>query len=214
MKKILIYVAVFAVMLSCAVVPALASENAVVEWATSMENTTPYYFNADMELVPFDYPSNITLYFGATTDLANEDDISFLPSGDYVVTGTAADFVPSGDVARPPLSVYVLIVDADLNGSDVYYCNFGEVISIPDGYLGVIVAQSENVPPVLYRVTPEEVGIYQEVEAMLTEYFFGGAELSTPQQFAVSVCSMACCLAVIVIPFLLVYLLIKFTLRW
>ena len=214
MKKIFIYVAVVAVMLSCAVVPAFASENEVVDWVTRMENTTPYYWNTDMELVPHDYDPDVVLHFGCSIDLEAFDFGSLLPAGDYIVAGNAPDCVSAGESTRPPLSVYVMIVDAAFNGDDVYHCNFGDVISIPDGLYGVIVAQSEDVPPVLYRLAGEKQGIYQEVENMLTEYFFGGAELSTPQQFAVSVCSMACCLAILAIPFLLVYLLIRFMLRW
>lgn len=188
-------------------VPAMAaSGDEVIDLPDATTFASPTYRDADgLDVTGGNYSG--TLYVRWTSD-ASESEL--LAPGTYYIEGVALTKTQwSGNT---PLVVQVVLVNFETEDYEMLNLDFGERFVVPDGYFGLAGAQSLGTPPVLYRVVddPEPVGgFYYTVRELLQFYFYGDAELAPEHVLTLNCLSTAAVLAIVVMPFVLVYFVIK-----
>ena len=209
-KKFSVYLTIVMCLVSMVVmaVPGFAAEDDVLSWASVEQVQSPIYLSAsgnECDDGSYDGVVYICTYFF-------EDENELLLPGSYFVSGAVGDV---GDFPLGFFEVEFLLVDID--SEIAFYCNFGDVFTVPEGYLGGVMVQSYNVEPVLYRVVDDSQpeGLYYSAYELLQEAFYGAdVELTDAQDMTLTMMATLAALFVIVVPFIVVWFVITMLGRW
>ena len=204
MKKILIYVAVVAVMLSCLVVPSFAAENtySVVPWDFDTPLLPGEYYNVSGQLCS-DAQYIGTMYIAHTAE--NE-----LTPGEYVCKGTT----PGGTFSESYMHTLLVLISTT-GEMETQSIVLGTPFVIPSGWVGTLMAQSQIEPPLLFKIVDAEdtvsdrLGIYGEAYTLFHEYIWGGAELTEYEDAVCVGLATAATLIVALLPFVVVLFVTK-----
>lgn len=208
MKKIVCMV--FAVMIAACslVIPSFAAEGeAVIPWNETNSFVDGYYYGTDVEWHD-DGVYTGTMYYGMTTE-------NQLAPGRYMVEGVN----PKGEFGVEAMRVFLILTSDGGMTSESYA--LGQVFEVPEGMAGTVLAQAQYGYPILYSVSGSSApsvsgdGLFWDAYGLFHGHIFGGAELTSYQDFMCTALATISVLVVSLLPFVLVFMIVRFGIgRW
>lgn len=184
-------------------------------WADYVVFDSPYFGSVDgTGTFVESYDGNI--YFGVATGpaiiLANSETPVTIPVGEYVFGGNAVpdSFETDGTPIVRTIEVQSLVGDDIV--SKTYA--FGETVVVDDT-TAFVIAQSYNVDISVELVPKKSVGLFYSAWDLLAEAIYGtDAELTAEMNLTLTFLCTLCALAIILVPFFLIYWVLRFIFRW
>lgn len=211
MKKFLkcfsVYMAVALVLISTVCFPSVGASAAElpIEWIDIYSFSSPDYYDVDgTENTAPGFVYTGFLFCGLYYDTV--DGLPYIEPGSYVVYGE--DVPSSFDPSPDPLSGVMV---ANLETGDRVFYEFGEVFTISTGEGFGILCQSYDIAPSLYRIEDNPEPLYYSAFQMFANFIYGeGAVLTAEQNMVLTILATIAALAVVVVPFVVVWLIIRF----
>lgn len=140
-----------------------------------------------------------TLYFAELYVGFDSDDVSFfVEPGTFVFYGTPL-------VGQDPVAAQVLVLNSDGNITNY---SFGEEVYVSAN--STVVVQSLDLISSYVRVEEKQAGLYYQAFDMFANFIYGeGVDLTAEQNMVMTILATIAVLFVVVVPFLVVYFVIR-----
>lgn len=161
-----------------------------------------YYNNEYVLTSDCTYSGQLSLY--ASADIGSDVGFVGFPAGTYTISGDLTGLTYTG---LPPMQVLVV----DLGSGFYRFYDFGEEFTISSADSSVVIVQSFTEP----LVTRKSTGLFYSAWDLLAESIYGyGVELTPEMNLTLTILCTVCALAVVLVPFFLIYWVLRFIFRW